>query len=149
MSESVMLWRGKLHGKPRPRFTRQGHAYTPSDYRKFEQAIASEYVRQGGKFYTGEVEVTLMVARKSPKAVRDAQADIVTPDEDNLLKAFQDALNGVAYADDKQVTRARVDKLPRRPKEEDEAVLIVRNFDRKTNEERIREWKRYTASTRS
>ena len=149
MMKSVMLWRGDVKGKPRPRFTRQGHAYTPDSYRCYESEIAMEYVKQGGMFYSGEVSVTLMTNRKPPKSQKGEAPDIKKVDIDNALKAFLDSLNGVAYADDAQVTAVKAYKLPRGRFQSDvTAVLVIENVDGKTNEERTREWLRYTRSTR-
>lgn len=42
-----------------------------------------------------------------------SEPDTYKPDVDNIGKVVLDALNGVAYLDDKQVTLLRVRKMPR------------------------------------
>ena len=48
---------------------------------------------------------------KREKAIAWEIAPQTKPDLDNVVKAVLDGLNGVAYADDKQVTRLQIEKL--------------------------------------
>lgn len=108
-----------VHGKGRPRFVRaKGRAYTPD---KTAEAMAA--IRAAWTDATDEraprgtpVSVTIMTTRPLPKSrpkrvVREA--DVFRPDADNLAKCALDALNGVAWDDDTQVTRLNVMKLDR------------------------------------
>lgn len=99
-------------GKGRPRFTRDGHAYTPAKTRSFEERVGIAYSNARGRMYTGAVMVEAwfcmpIPASWSKKKREDAAAHriypMLKPDIDNLLKALLDGLNGLAYADDKQV----------------------------------------------
>nr|DAN73502.1 MAG TPA: Endodeoxyribonuclease RusA [Caudoviricetes sp.] len=54
-----------------------------------------------------------------------AELDTAKPDIDNVTKAVLDALNGVAYDDDKQVVSLRVTKLPRTRQESFLRVTII------------------------
>ena len=117
---------GKVVGKQRPRVTRHG-TYTPKETKEYEKKIADAWRELGVAPFEGPVEVTVFVERKMPDSRPKkllSEPDIYKPDADNILKVVQDALNGVAYLDDKYVVDAFVKKLPRRRKEED--TLIVR-----------------------
>ena len=106
---------GKPQGKARPRFSAAGgkvRTYTPQKTKDYEELIAWEYKRQGGLKYSGEIELTIYA---------DFTADPKRkPDADNIAKVVMDALNGVAYADDAQVTLLTVKK-----KQSKEERLII------------------------
>lgn len=107
---------GKVKGKPRPKFSKAGHAYTPKEYRGYEEAIAERWRSQVGCFFDGAICVEVKVYRplpeSRPKSV-EMEYDTFKPDADNIGKAVLDALNGVAFADDKQVVSLLVQKEPR------------------------------------
>lgn len=111
-SISILL-PGGVKGKPRPRFTKGGHAYTPESYKGYEERIASEYARKGGRsFGSSPVRVRIAVYRHLPKSAKPGH-DTLKPDIDNILKAVLDALTGVAYDDDRQVVEVEICKKPR------------------------------------
>lgn len=58
---------------------------------------------------TGPVEVTFRVYMQRPQSWRSHPT--VTPDWDNITKGLSDKLNGVLWADDKQIVVAHVFKL--------------------------------------
>ena len=108
--------------KQRPRFDSRHHrTYTPKDTTVWEDVIADAWREQVGelwKDFDGEVRMLVLVelalAKSDPK--RDAgKAMLMTPDADNTMKLCGDGLEGVAYANDRQITRAYVIKLPRVP----------------------------------
>ncbi len=112
----------RLPTKERPRFDRRtGIAYTPKRTRDAEKAVRDAWIDQVGRRwqgYEGEVRMLLVVERPLPKSApkrRIGEPDMSTPDLDNVLKAVGDALNGLAYKDDRQMTQARVVRLPRPP----------------------------------
>lgn len=116
-----MILKDGVLGKPRPRFTYKNgkrYAYTPKKFQDCESKIGYEYERQGGPFYgTGEVSVSIIVCRRQPKGTPKRIYEIpdtVRPDLDNIAKIVLDALNGIAYTDDCQVTSIQIDKQPRR-----------------------------------
>lgn len=84
--------------KPRPRVTKRG-TYTPPKYKLWETTVSLYTITwmSANRIdpLTGDVAVTLHFRRKGKR-----RADL-----DNLVKAVLDALNGVAYGDDDQVTR--------------------------------------------
>lgn len=90
-------------GKERPRRGRYGNFYTPDRTREYENrvrwAFADKYA--GMEPWAGPVKIEVRAHVKSP---------VSTPDGSNILKAVEDALNGLAYKDDAQVVSALVVK---------------------------------------
>lgn len=106
---------GKVLGKPRPRVTRHG-TYTPKKFADYEKRIAVEFRKQLPKPLECAVSLKVTVQRRLPKSrpkKTASEPDTFRPDLDNILKLVMDALNGVAYLDDKQVTSVQAEKLPR------------------------------------
>lgn len=117
---------GEVLGKPRPRVTRHG-AYTPRKFADYEERIANEFRKQLPKPLEGAVSLKLTVQRELPKSrpkKTASEPDTFRPDLDNVLKLVMDALNGVAYLDDNQVTLIQAEKLPRARLETGEFVRI-------------------------
>ena len=89
--------------KARPRVTRTGHAYTPQKTKDAEARIVLAWRK---KFKTAKtiapIKVEVSFYLKRPKG-RVPEIPQKRPDVDNLAKTVLDALNGVAYEDDKQV----------------------------------------------
>lgn len=112
-------YRGLVRGQGRPRFTKQGRAYEARADKLYKRDVALEYARQcGGTHFGGEpLRVVIDVMRCLPQTLLMrgiAQAyDTIKPDCDNLAKAVLDALNGIAYDDDKQIIELVVRKFPR------------------------------------
>lgn len=116
--------------KARPRFA--GHAYTSRRTVEAERKVRDAYkgacVRKFGRVVTAPAgtKVTMFVIamkrapKRRPKLVPKALWELgaypftQAPDYDNLLKLCSDALNGVAWADDAQITDAHVHKMDRR-----------------------------------
>lgn len=122
-------------GKARPRVVR-GHAFTPQRTREAEREIAASYVHACAKFYGAAViapkatavsvriETSKPLPKSAPKRITFAE-DTVKPDSDNIAKLVMDALNGIAWHDDAQVTELFVMKnLRRRDIEEKTEVTI-------------------------
>lgn len=121
---------GEPFGKQRPRFMRNGHAYTPAETREHEELIRAAYIAYCGRcgidinapFFGANIPVYVAITAyfKIPKTATKAKRRMcasgeikptVKPDWDNIGKLVTDALNGLAYADDKQVCYAAVSKL--------------------------------------
>ena len=106
---------GKPQGKARPRFG-NGRTYTPRTTLEYESRIACLY---RGKKMDGEIWIDITAEFQVPKSYTKKQkAEIKKgalpqkkPDSDNIAKVVMDALNGVAYYDDKQVVELRVKKV--------------------------------------
>lgn len=103
--------------KGRPRMTRFGKAYTPKETVAYEKEISELY---DGPLFEDEllcmklrftVEGTELLLEKlehNPK-VKQPKSKL-TGDIDNYAKSILDALNGVAYADDKQIVSLYLEK---------------------------------------
>ena len=134
MTSSAFFIPGPPRGKGRPRFTRNGHAYTDDKTRSYEAAVLDAFTRNGGGFYAqrGEpVSMSIVIRMPVPQswskkrqeeACSGALQPLVKPDIDNVCKAILDALNGKAWRDDTQVTRMDVHKVYTRP---DMAGVVV------------------------
>ena len=106
---------GEPQGKARPRFSRKsGTVYTPAKTAKYEKEIRDSFLAAGGKLIPegSYVLVTIDAYFEIPKSYtkrkrlaceRNINRPDKKPDIDNVLKVVLDALNGVAYVDDKQV----------------------------------------------
>lgn len=114
---------GEPRGKGRPRFTRDGHAYTDNETRAYEDKIIAYYRKQLGAFRWPDsavicLDVTAVypIPKSATKAaVAGMQAGRILPsrkpDIDNVLKVVLDALNGVAYKDDSRVVCVSARKM--------------------------------------
>lgn len=107
-----MIIEGNPKGKGRPKFTKNGHAYTPAATREYEEYIRNCYFEQDGTFHEGYVFAVISAFYPLPsKAKKAERADMLAhrirpsgkPDIDNVVKAVLDALNGAAYSDDSNV----------------------------------------------
>lgn len=111
----------EVMGKPRPRVNRNGSVWTPKRFKDNEKKIAEAYLEAGGKKLEGPVCISVRTFRKMPKSRPKkllAEEDLFKPDIDNILKQVLDALNGVAFEDDKQVVRVLCSKMPRERRDE-------------------------------
>lgn len=113
---------GDPEGKGRPRFARVGNAvrtFTPERTRAYEDRVKLAYRNAAHGMRFGDKPVMLTVsahyavpASASQKRRYELGGTPCTkkPDADNVLKAVADALNGVAYDDDKQIVTALCEK---------------------------------------
>ncbi len=114
---------GKPRGAARPRFTRQGHAYTLREdqiYRALVTAKARKAIRSTR--YSGEsaqnFRVDIGVFFKIPSSWTKAKKAAALrqeispgkPDADNVAKIVLDSLNGIAWVDDSKVSILTVRK---------------------------------------
>lgn len=108
-------------GKARPRFVRRGNfvqTYTPKKTHDYEKLIAKSFTDQGGTLFDYPfLEVDIEAYFPMPKSTSKAKkSELLTswhnkkPDTDNVAKAILDGLNGIAWADDKQVVYLKVKK---------------------------------------
>lgn len=125
-----MTWLAVFHvagaaiGKGRPRFARRGAhviAYTPEKTKAYESEIkaAASAAMAGSQVITGAVHIDIVIHVEPPaswskkrraEALGDAVYPIGKPDIDNVTKGILDAMNGIVYADDKQVVQMTVAK---------------------------------------
>ena len=105
---------GKIIGKQRPRANfRTGIIYTPSNTKKYERLIKSKVTQK----VDGAIAIDLECHFKMPKWSNKKRKEMVgkptlkKPDIDNITKIYLDALNKVAYDDDKQVYQISATKV--------------------------------------
>jgi len=100
--------------KGRPRLGRRGKVYTPERTLEAESKIADEYERQRGPYYDGPISVeAVFYAKGLDVTITPLEPEHISSlrgDTDNYLKLLCDALNGVAYPDDKAVMIVRGEK---------------------------------------
>lgn len=97
--------------KGRPRFSKSGHAYTPEKTRRYEAAVKA-YSRKFAPRppFTGPVSLTCVFYMPPPKR-KVREHPTCKPDLDNLTKPIKDALNGIMWLDDGQVTKITAYKV--------------------------------------
>jgi Holliday junction resolvase RusA-like endonuclease len=108
--------------QPRARITTRGkfaHAYTPRDHaiHQYRAAIAKAALHAGATPTTHE-PITLIIdlvfkrpeSHYTKKGLRSGAPVLPRPDVSNCQKGIEDALNGIAWVDDKQVGKAIVEK---------------------------------------
>ena len=94
---------GRPKVKERPRHGRGGHVYTPRDTLEREKAVAAVYM---GPRFEGPIQVWLSFGQDHTEVIideLDQEPTKLRGDIDNYAKLVLDALNGVAWIDDRQV----------------------------------------------
>lgn len=115
---------GQPIGKGRPRFTRNGHTYTPEKTKEYEGRIhAAAWAKMQelklkpiSKFCHLELIAFMDIPKSWPKVKRlEAEYGAILPaskpDVDNILKAAMDGLEGAVYVADSQVTSVNAKKV--------------------------------------
>lgn len=122
--------------KGRPRVTKWG-TYTPEKTVNYENLVQFSYLQQykGLESMQGYLKMEIyflmpIVASTSKKRKQLMLERKILPDKkpdiDNCIKSITDALNGIAYADDKQVVEVHAYKYY---SEEPQAVVMISNID--------------------
>lgn len=138
MKQVVFFIKGEPKGKGRPRFTKNGHVYTPAETSQYESLVGLSY-RNSAKGYkfTSPERVTIKAYHKPPKdkskkVVEDMLNGHILPtkkpDADNVAKIILDGLNHIAWDDDTQVVDMMVTK---RYGEEPMVAVIIEEIDAK------------------
>ena len=107
---------GEPVAKARPRFTKNGHVYTPKKTAVYEQVIGlhARAAMKGHKILTGPIRLSVNAffgipkswnLKQKTKAMSGALRHTKKPDLSNIIKSVEDALNGIVYADDAQIDR--------------------------------------------
>jgi len=108
---------GKPMGKQRPRFSSFGKftkVYTPKETLDKEKEIKKLFLQKYPKHDTIESAIKVEVIaymyipkstskKKKQMMLNDDIKSIIKPDVDNIAKLILDALNGLAFKDDKQI----------------------------------------------
>ena len=132
MKDYIFTVKGQPKGKGRPRFTKNGHVYTPESTRIYEEEIKLRYKEKfKNEMFDGNIAVEVFINKKpaSYLGIRKYNKLLgkycnIKPDTDNVVKAVLDALNGVAYADDKNVVKIYAVK-----KYSTESSVVVRLYE--------------------
>lgn len=113
---------GEVRSKQRPRATViNGHArvYTPKDTVMYENLVRYAYQEQVGEMLEGAIQALIRAYFPIPKSVSKKKHELMASenypcmcakDSDNIGKVCLDALNKVAYDDDRQIYRLTVEK---------------------------------------
>ena len=114
---------GKVQAKQRPRFY-NGRVYTQKETIVYENLVKNVF-KEYAEVYKwqpiegairAEIKVFMKISKSDTKLTKKRKLEgcvrpTVTPDTDNLAKSILDALNGLAYDDDKQVVELEVKKF--------------------------------------
>jgi Holliday junction resolvase RusA-like endonuclease len=111
---------GEPVAKGRPRFTRNGRAYTPQKTTSYENLVKLSYqMSEDTKFIDGEVKANIKAFFSIPKSTSKKKEKLMLsreirptkkPDLDNIAKSILDSLNGIAYKDDSYVVSLNIEK---------------------------------------
>jgi Holliday junction resolvase RusA-like endonuclease len=113
---------GEPKGKGRPKFSRQGkfvRTYTPETTVNYENWVRMCFLQAKQEKLTGqlraEINYYLSVPNsftkiKKEEALKGLLRPTKKPDIDNVTKIIFDALNGMAYEDDKFIVSCSIDK---------------------------------------
>ena len=107
---------GEPVAKARPRVTKFG-AYTPQKTVNYENLVKLSFI---GEKLTGQLKMSIKAYFAIPKSVSKKKHKLMIeekirptkkPDCDNVLKIICDALNTIAYDDDKQIVEMEISKF--------------------------------------
>ena len=114
---------GEPMGKQRPKLARVGNftrTYTPKETVNYENWVRMSYNSFGGEYFGGasikvEIDARFPIPKSFNKTKHEQAVDgqlrpTKKPDCDNIAKIICDALNGIAYDDDKQIVELLVVK---------------------------------------
>lgn len=105
----------EVSASARPRVTRNGTYFTART-KRLRSNVRRAWEKSGHGVVKGPVMVTIRSFRKLPESRPKkitSEPDIYKPDLDNVAKNVLDALNGVAFEDDRLVVSLIVEKRPR------------------------------------
>ena len=144
----IFTIKGKAKAKQSVKFGRNGIKYTPADVKEYanyvKKCFQENYPLWSADILAGKaLKVLIVVYRAIPKSFnkteqKEAALGIIRPairpDCDNIAKNICDALNGVAYPDDKQIVTLIVRKQYTIG---DERVLVEVSVEDVCKEERL------------
>lgn len=141
----------EIKTKQRPRATVRGgfaRVYTPQTTAVYENLVKLSYQQQCKGTYFGELplKVNIYAYFKAPEATKkyvDYGYECIThKDLDNIAKTILDALNGIAYKDDKQVFELSVCKYWCDNEEQEYVEVEIKGFENATLDSAKRRYER-------
>ncbi len=116
--------KGKVKAKQSVKFTREGKKYTPGDMVEYANFVRMSFINAypdweisnlADKALLVMINVLMPIPKSFSKKKRELALNneifpTVKPDCDNIAKNINDALNGIAYPDDKQIVSLVVTK---------------------------------------
>lgn len=116
-----IIIQGKVQAKQRPRLGRYSR-YTPEQTKNYENWVKLSFINQYPNFKAleNELAVSIKAYFEIPKSVSKKKREqmlngnirpTIKPDLDNIAKSILDALNKLAYLDDKQIVFLQVEKF--------------------------------------
>jgi len=110
---------GEPVAKGRPRVTKWG-TYTPEKTKNYETLVKELFfIEHGQTLLEGQLAINIKAYFSIPKSTSKKNKNLMIdgkirptkkPDADNILKIIGDALNDIAYKDDKQIVSANIEK---------------------------------------
>lgn len=134
MSDKAFFIPGVPVPKARAVRTKVGINITPKATVAYENLVRTTYTNKFGFAPPSDEPMTLLMSfvfprpKSAPKSLKHGDPVVKRPDLDNLIKAVQDGLNGVAFTDDKQIVMISGRKLYG---EIPGAYITIRPFGRK------------------
>ncbi len=116
--------KGKVKAKQSVKFGRNGIKYTPKDMIEYANLVRMSFINAYPDWHVCnfedkplkvEIDVCMPIPKsyskkKTEQALKNEIRPTVKPDCDNIAKNINDALNGIAYPDDKQIVSLTVNK---------------------------------------
>lgn len=131
-----------LRGQGRPRFSKYSGAYKSKKDIEYENLIKDSFLKVAKGFEPSKrpvsihIEANYKLTKSTPKYVVDevtySDYDYVPqskPDIDNIAKSVLDALNGIAYIDDKQVYNLTCAKYFDTISDTDYLIVVIYYYD--------------------
>jgi len=104
--QHTIIIEGRPTPKGRPRLGRRGRVFTPVKTLEAEANINGAWVMSDGPIFEGPVQMRIVFSSTETEVTvldYDGTPSKLRGDVDNYIKTLMDGLNGVAWADDKQV----------------------------------------------
>lgn len=115
MNQVSLVVYGNPVAQGRPRFFRRGKhigCYDPEKSKSFKETVKWQAIEQKAKMLSGALEMRFKFYLQRPKSLpRKVKYHTKKPDLDNLVKIVKDALEGICYLNDSQVSLSTEEKL--------------------------------------
>ena len=125
---------GKPTGKGRARtcrnqYTGKSVSYTPDKTANYENLVKMTFVTKYPNWKPTEQPITMTIVPRYRKTKGNKMSmPMLKPDIDNCVKVVADALNGIAYVDDKQIVALQVFKKWCRDGEAESVTVTIDEY---------------------